>query len=76
MHDRPTNRELKVLRHLCLGNVERLSSMPRIGMGTITSLMKKGWIVEAHDHFYGRDGYKITPLGDEVFRNYHRLLRS
>lgn len=75
MHDRPNNRELKVLEYLCLGNVEELASMPHIGMGTITPMIQKGWIVEAHDDYYGRDGFKITADGNEVFEKYHRFLR-
>jgi hypothetical protein len=65
--DRPDHREMKVLRGLCLGNVESAAYFAGVGQKTFERMIARGWIQEAYDTTYGVEGYRITELGNSVF---------
>ena len=67
---RPNNRELKVLRGLCLGNIEGPEHFAGIGPKTYADMLAKGWIEQAYDNTYGVDGYRLTEAGQTVFTEY------
>ncbi|KQM72868.1 hypothetical protein ASE72_19280 [Sphingomonas sp. Leaf20] len=67
LSDRPNSREEKVLRRLCLGDIEVAAKFTGIGELTFESMLYKGWIEQAHDDDYGEDGLRITALGQEAF---------
>jgi hypothetical protein len=63
----PNSREMKVLRGLCLGNVEDESHFAFVGRKTFDALAAKGWIARAYDETYDTDGWRITPIGEEAY---------
>lgn len=65
--DLPNDREMKVLRGLCLGNVEAESYFPGVGRKTFDALMARGWITRAIDETYDTDGWKITEDGEVAY---------
>ena len=67
---RPNNREMKVLRELCLGTIESAAHFAGIGPKTFEAMLAKNWIVEAYCSTYDVDGYQITPEGKAVFEQY------
>ena len=65
--DRPTSREMKVLRGLCLGEIEDAAYFPFVGPKTFDTLIAKGWIEPASCSTYGTEGFRITALGQQAF---------
>lgn len=64
--ERPDHREMKVLRGLCLGNIESPVYFAGVGKKTFEAMIRKGWIEEAYDPTYGVDGYRITEEGQRA----------
>lgn len=69
--DRPDSREMKVLRGLCLGEVEEEAHFAGVGRKTLEALIAKGWIEHATDDTYGTVGFRITPQGEAAFNVGH-----
>lgn len=69
--DRPSAREMKVLRGLCLGDVEEEARFAGVGRKTFDALVAKNWIEHATDETYGTVGYQITPEGEAAFKSGH-----
>ena len=67
---RPTNREMKVLRGLCLGNIESADHFAGVGPKTYTDMLAKGWIEQAYDATYDVDGYRLTDIGQAAFAEF------
>jgi hypothetical protein len=63
----PSTREMKVLRGLCLGNVEAETYFAFAGRKTFDELFAKGWIERAHDETYDTNGWRITPAGEVAY---------
>lgn len=66
--DRPNNKEMKLLRGLCLGDVEEEAHFAGVGRKTFDGLLAMGWIEHATDETYGTIGYQITPEGQAAFK--------
>lgn len=62
----PNHREIKILRGLCLGEIEDEAHFPFIGRKTFDALIAKGWIERATCETYGTVGYRITVDGQEA----------
>lgn len=58
---------MKVLRGLCLGNVEAESYFAFVGRKTFDALAAKGWIERAYDETYETDGWRITSAGEDAY---------
>jgi len=69
--DRPNIREMKVLRGLCLGDIEEEAHFANVGRQTFDGLLAKGWIEHATDETYGTVGFQITPEGQAAFQLGH-----
>lgn len=71
--DRPSSRELRVLKKLGLGTVEDPANLVGAGPKTLEGMLSKGWIERAYDAYYGVDGFRLTEAGDAVWdENYRR----
>jgi hypothetical protein len=69
--DAPNAKEMKVLRGLCLGDVEDEAHFAGVGPKTFEGLLAKGWIEHATDETYGTIGFRITPEGQAAFQLGH-----
>lgn len=69
--DRPNTREMKVLRGLCLGEVEEEAHFAGVGRKTCDGLLANGWIEHATDETYGTIGFQITPSGQAALQLGH-----
>lgn len=69
--DRPNTREMKVLRGLCLGDIEEEAHFANVGQKTFDGLLAKGWIEHATDETYGTVGFRITAEGQAAFQLGH-----
>lgn len=61
---RPNSKEMKVLRGLCLGDIEDEAHFPSVGRKTFDAMIAKGWIERATCETYGTVGYQITVEGE------------
>lgn len=69
--DLPNTREMKVLRGLCLGDVEEEAHFARVGRKTFKGLLAKGWIEHAKGETYGTIGFQITLSGEAALELGH-----
>lgn len=69
--DLPNTKEMKVLRGLCLGDVEDEAHFAGVGRKTFDGLLAKGWIEHATDETYGTIGFQITPSGEAALELGH-----
>lgn len=67
----PNTKEMKVLRGLCLGDVEDEVHFAGVGRKTFDGLLAKGWIEHATDEIYGTMGFQITPAGEAALELGH-----
>lgn len=68
---RPNSKEMKVLRGLCLGDIEDEAHFPFVGRKTFDGMIGKGWIEQATCETYGTVGYRITAKGEEAHKVGH-----
>lgn len=64
-------KEMKVLRGLCLGDVEDEAHFAGVGRKTFDGLLAKGWIEHATDETYGTMGFQIPPAGEAALELGH-----
>ena len=69
--DLPNTKEMKVLRGLCLGDVEDEAHFAGVGRKTFNGLLAKGWSEHATDETYGTIGFQITPSGEAALELGH-----
>jgi hypothetical protein len=69
--DIPNAKEMKVLRGLCLGDIEEEAHFANVGRKTFDGLLNKGWIEHATDETYGTVGFRITPSGQAALKLGH-----
>ena len=66
MQGKPSNRELKVLRHFVGRNIEPPGAFPGAGEKTFAAMVAKGWIEWVDSPETNEYGYRITDAGDKA----------